>query len=60
MKAAINGTMSDRRLLLSFIEAHEVREAKREEWTDPKSCVSFDTTFSALSLSEVIHRLFSQ
>jgi hypothetical protein len=31
MKAAINGTMSDRRLLLSFIEAHEVREAKREE-----------------------------
>jgi hypothetical protein len=23
--------MSDRRLLLSFIEAHEVREAKREE-----------------------------
>jgi hypothetical protein len=31
MKAAINGTMSDRRLLLQFIEAHEVREAKREE-----------------------------
>jgi hypothetical protein len=31
MKAAINETMSDRRLLLSFIEAHEVREAKREE-----------------------------
>jgi hypothetical protein len=31
MKKAINGTMSDRRLLLQFIEAHEVREAKRVE-----------------------------
>jgi Family of unknown function (DUF5681) len=31
MKAAINGKMSDRRLLLQFIEAHEVRAAKREE-----------------------------
>jgi hypothetical protein len=31
MKAAINGTMSDRRLLLQFIEAHEAREANREE-----------------------------
>jgi hypothetical protein len=31
MKAAISGTMSDRRLLLQFIEAHEAREAKREE-----------------------------
>jgi hypothetical protein len=31
MKKAINGNMSDRRLLLQFIEAHEIREAKREE-----------------------------
>jgi hypothetical protein len=31
MKKAINGTMSDRRLLLQFIEAHEEREARREE-----------------------------
>jgi hypothetical protein len=31
MKAAINGKVSDRRLLLQFIEAHEVRENKREE-----------------------------
>jgi hypothetical protein len=31
MKAAISGTMSDRRLLLQFIEAHEAREARREE-----------------------------
>jgi hypothetical protein len=31
MKAAIHGKMPDRRLSLQFIEAHEVREAKREE-----------------------------
>jgi hypothetical protein len=31
MKAAINGKALDRRLLLQFVEAHEAREAKREE-----------------------------
>jgi hypothetical protein len=31
MKAAINGKVSDRRLLLQLIEAHEVRAAKSEE-----------------------------
>ena len=30
-KAAINGKALDRRLLLQFIEAHEAREARREE-----------------------------
>jgi hypothetical protein len=30
-KAAIHGKMSDRRLLLQFVEAHEARETKREE-----------------------------
>jgi hypothetical protein len=31
MKAAINGKMSDRRLLLQFIEQHEARVARLEE-----------------------------
>ena len=30
-KAAINGKALDRRLLLQFVEAHEAREARREE-----------------------------
>ena len=57
MKAAISGTMSDRRLLLQFIEAHEAREARREEIKLKKQADGSDEIDWDAEREEVYQRL---
>jgi hypothetical protein len=57
MKAAINGKVSDRRLLLQFIEAHEVRAAKREEARLKKQADSYREIDWDDEKEKIYHRL---
>ena len=57
MKKAISGTMSDRRLLLQFIEAHEEREARREELKLKKQADGSEEIDWGVELEETYQRL---
>jgi hypothetical protein len=57
MKAAINGKVSDRRLLLQFIEAHEVRAAKSEEARLKKQADSYQEIDWDVEREETYKRL---
>ena len=59
MKDAISGTMSDRRLLLQFIEAHEARQTKRAELQAKKQAEGSEEIDWTAEREELYQRLLT-